>query len=294
MEPERSGSSYDDGYAAGSSGDGGARSATPQPLPLALDALLTTPRGPLMSFETVPLAPPPAPRKGRPPPGHFDLSSDAPVRRLSFGAADGGAPAAAAPVAGPAAAAPPAAPQPGQHEQAWGSPPRQHHQQQQWRHDAPADVHMADGEWPAHHVELPHHHHQPRHHQQQPQHQPLNHHLPPPSRPPAPHQQHQQQHHQPAFQWPQAPPRPADAPAGELPPFGSPARPQRPPPPQHTPSRTGLWQQQGAAGGMPFGSPPPQQQQAQQQGGVGALGGLASPLASRPKKAPSTPVRLFR
>ena len=52
-------------------------------LQVRLAGVQETPAGPLLSFHSVRPCPP-APRKARPPPGYFDLSGEAPVRRLDF------------------------------------------------------------------------------------------------------------------------------------------------------------------------------------------------------------------
>jgi hypothetical protein len=188
-----------------------------------------TPGGPLLTFDVVPPCPP-APRKSKPPPGHFDLTEDAPVRRLDFGSSSSSRD-----------PSPERAPVAQQHPQQQ-HPQQQQQQQQQW-HQAAA---------------------QPRLHL-----------------PDAAQQQLQQQQQS----------RGASAPAGETLPFG------------------GADQQHHAGGPVLGAHQRPQHQRPhpyinpQQSASVAAMdlvsptaagGPFASPASVKPKRAPSTPVRLFR
>jgi hypothetical protein len=183
------------------------------------------------------------------------------VRRLKFDAGADAPPAATrgplAPGPGAAAAAAAAAPH-GAQPAGPSSPPRP---------------------WPAQHGGHPYQHQQEQHHH--PQHQ---HHA-------AHHPQHQQL---PSGLPPEAPAavrhaepwaRPgAAAPAGPALPLASPMR----PPPQGWHAFQAPHQQHREGGAQAHAGSPPQ-------AGAASLGGLGSPLMPpRPKKAPSTPVRLFR
>jgi hypothetical protein len=201
-----------------------------------------TPRGPLLTFDAVPPCPG-APRKARPPPGFFDLSGEAPVRRLSFAAgggerSSGGDGGSSERAAGAGAGGAPPQAQPQQHQHG-AQQHRIQQQQQQMQHAAAlaaaaAGLGAAADDAAAASAS--------------------------PAQPPPPQQPHC-----------------AGQRAGPVL-----ARPQRPQHQRHHPYQLQL-QAPGAAAAAAADLASPT-----------AIGVFASPPVAKPKRAPATPVRLFR